>query len=98
MEARAVRDLAATHVVLTCMPVFHVAGTNVGMIPLANGCTNVLREEANLAELLKIIPKHGITVLILVPANLALVQHPDAARSNLGSVRRLIYGASPIAD
>ena len=93
------KGIAATDVVLTCMPVFHVAGTNVGMIPLANGCTNVLLEEANLAELLKIIPKHGITVLILVPAViLALVQHPDAARSNLGSVRRLIYGASPIAD
>ena len=86
-------------VVLTCMPVFHCAGTNVGILSFANGCTNVVLEEVSVPGVIDAIHRHGITIAILVPAViLALVQHPDAARADLSSLRRLIYGASPIAD
>ncbi len=86
-------------IVLTCMPVFHAAGTNVGMVALAHGCTNVVMEEVSIPGLLDLIPRHGVTIAVLVPAViLALVQHPDAPRADLRSVRRLIYGASPIAE
>ncbi|MBV8616327.1 MAG: AMP-binding protein, partial [Acetobacteraceae bacterium] len=76
-------------VVLTCMPVFHAAGTYVGMIPLAHGCTNVVMEEVSVPGLLDLIPRHGVTFAVMVPAViLALVQHPDAPRTDLRSVRR----------
>ncbi|MGA9867158.1 MAG: long-chain-fatty-acid--CoA ligase [Acetobacteraceae bacterium] len=86
-------------VMLTCMPVFHVAGTNVGVLALACGCKNVVMEEVSIPGLLDLIPRHGITVALLVPAViLALVQHQDVARADLRSIRRLVYGASPIAE
>ncbi|MBV9777877.1 MAG: long-chain-fatty-acid--CoA ligase [Acetobacteraceae bacterium] len=86
-------------VVLTCMPVFHAAGTYVGMVPLAHGCTNVVMEEVSIPGLLDLIPRHRVTFAVMVPAViLALVQHPDAPRTDFRSLRRLIYGASPIAE
>ncbi len=91
--------IGSEDVVLTCMPVFHIAGTNVGMLALIHGCTNIVMEEVSIPGLIDLIPRHGVTFALLVPAViLALVQHPDAARADLGCLRRLIYGASPIAE
>ncbi|MEO8714962.1 MAG: long-chain-fatty-acid--CoA ligase [Acetobacteraceae bacterium] len=91
--------LGPDDVVLTCMPVFHVAGTNVGIFALAHGCANIVMEEVSIPGMLSLIPRHGITFVLVVPAViLALVQHPDAQRTDLRSVRRLMYGASPIAE
>jgi fatty-acyl-CoA synthase len=84
---------------LMCMPAFHVAGTNVALIGLAYGSTVVVMEEFNPAELASIIPRHGVTDLLLVPAAiLLLVQHPAAGTADFTSVRNLAYGASPIAE
>ena len=86
-------------VVLTCMPVFHVAGVDMGLLALVYGATNLVMEEVSVPGLLALIPRHGVTVALLVPAVvLALVQHPDAGRPDLRSLRRLLYGASPIAE
>jgi fatty-acyl-CoA synthase len=85
--------------VLVCMPVFHVAGTGSGLIGLTHGATVVVMEEFNAAELAVLIPRHRVSWLFLVPAAiLALMQHPSARMADFGSVRRLSYGASPIAE
>jgi len=98
-RAAGLGDLGPGDVVLTCMPVFHVAGTNVGLSALAFGCTNVVMEDVSVPGLLALTARHGVTVILLVPAViLALVQHPDASRADLRSIRRLTYGASPIAE
>ena len=98
-RAGCISDLGPDDIMLTCMPVFHVAGTNIGLIALAFGCTNIVMEEVSVVGLLDMIPRHRITCLCLVPAViLALVQHPDASRASFGSIRRLFYGASPIAE
>ncbi|MEO9190705.1 MAG: AMP-binding protein [Acetobacteraceae bacterium] len=98
-EAAGFGDLGPADVVLTCMPLFHVAGVNMGILALAYGCTNVVMEEVSVAGVLDLIARHRVTVTLLVPAVvLALVQHPDAPRANLRSLRRLLYGASPIAE
>ena len=89
----------SSDVMLTCMPVFHVAGTNVGILALAHGCTNVVLEEVSIPGVIDAIHRHSVTLAVLVPAViLVMVQHPDAPRADLHSLRRLIYGASPIAD
>ena len=98
-ETAGFAGLGPDDVVLTCMPVFHAAGTNVGVAALACGCTNVVMEEVTISGLLTLIPQHGVTLTLLVPAViLALVQHPDAPLTDLRSLRRLLYGASPIAE
>jgi fatty-acyl-CoA synthase len=91
--------LAVYDAVLVCMPVSHVAGTLMGLAGLAHGSTVVVMAEFDPAALIDVISRHGITVLLLVPAAiLMLVQHPASATADFGSVRRLIYGASPIAE
>jgi acyl-CoA synthetase (AMP-forming)/AMP-acid ligase II len=92
-------EIGPADVVLTCMPLFHVAGTNMGILALVYGATNVVMEEVSVPGLLDLIPRHGVTLALLVPAVvLALVQHPDAPRTDFRSLRRLLYGASPIAE
>ena len=92
-------SLGPDDVALVCMPVFHIAGAIAGLIGLAQGAVTVILEEPNPALLIECIPRHRVTWLILVPAAiLMLVQHPDAAAADFGSVRTLAYGASPIAQ
>jgi acyl-CoA synthetase (AMP-forming)/AMP-acid ligase II len=84
---------------LMCMPVFHIAGTNVALFALAFGATVVVMEEFTPAGLIDVIPRHGVTHLLLVPAAIRmLVQDPACASADFSSVKYLIYGASPIAE
>jgi acyl-CoA synthetase (AMP-forming)/AMP-acid ligase II len=91
--------LGPDDVVLMCMPAFHVAGTNVGLFGVAHGSTVVIMEEFNPAELAGIIPRHGVTFLLLVPAAiLLLVERSASGSADFSSVREPCYGASPIAE
>lgn len=92
-------DVAPEDVVLVCMPIFHVAGTNVGLLSLAHGCTAIVKEEADAAGIIDSIRRWRVTWVLLVPAVvLMVVQHPGVAASDVRSVRKLVYGASPIAE
>jgi fatty-acyl-CoA synthase len=92
-------DLVPDDVLLVCMPVFHAAGTLLGLFGLVHGAKVIVMEEFNSAELATLIARHSVTWLLLVPAAiLALLQHPAAATSDFSSIRTLIYGASPIAE
>jgi acyl-CoA synthetase (AMP-forming)/AMP-acid ligase II len=98
-EALGAGGVGPDDVLLMCMPAFHVAGTNIGLIGLAHGSTVVVMEEFNPGLLADIIPRHGVTFLFLVPAAiLMLVQHPASGSADFSSVRNLGYGASPISE
>ncbi len=58
--------IGSADVVLTCMPVFHVAGANIGILALAHGCTNVVLEEAHVPAILDAIERHRVTFAIFV--------------------------------
>ncbi len=91
--------LGSEDVVLMCMPVSHVAGTMMGLSGLAHGSAVVVMAEFDPAALVETIPRHGVTALVPVPAAiLLLLQHPASADADFRSVRRLMYGASPIAE
>jgi acyl-CoA synthetase (AMP-forming)/AMP-acid ligase II len=92
-------DMGPEDVMLMCMPAFHAAGTHCGLLALSHGASVVILEEFNPAELARLIPLHGVTDIVLVPAAiLMLVQHPASDPSAFISLRKLIYGASPIAE
>ena len=91
--------LGRDDVALMCMPAFHIAGTNVGLIGFGQGASVVIVEEYNPAVVADLIPQHRVTFILLVPAAiLLLVQHPKTATADFSSVRILAYGASPIAE
>jgi len=84
---------------LLCMPLFHIAGVNVGIIGLCAGCKVTVLPDVDPGEILRLIDEEKISVLFMVPAViLFLMQHPELANTDLSSVRQVIYGASPIAE
>jgi fatty-acyl-CoA synthase len=98
-EEGGVGDVGPEDVLLACLPLFHIAGTNVGLIGLSHGARVIVMEEYDPAVVVDIIPRHRVTFTLLVPAAIQLlVQHPKTATADFGSVRILAYGASPIAE
>ena len=92
-------DFAAGEVALACMPVFHVAGVNMGVIAVAQGCTAVIMKEVDPVQILELIPRYRVNNAFFVPAvMLFMLQHPKVAETDFSSLRRLCYGASPIAE
>lgn len=84
---------------LTCMPVFHIAGANMGIFSLAQGATNVVMKEVDPDAILEYIPRYKISYSLFVPAViLVLTQHPETKNTDFASLEKLFYGASPIAE
>ncbi|KQZ78645.1 MULTISPECIES: long-chain-fatty-acid--CoA ligase [unclassified Pseudomonas] len=89
-----IRDGRLLHVA----PLFHVAGMARALIQLLAGESHVLVASFDAGEVLQVIEREQITETLLVPTMiLALLAHPDFARRDLSSLRRLTYGASPSA-
>ncbi|HEX7776207.1 MAG TPA: long-chain-fatty-acid--CoA ligase [Parvibaculum sp.] len=85
--------------VLVCMPLFHVAGVNIGLIGNAHGTKNIILKEVDPALILKLIEKEKINIAFMVPAVILFVlQQPAIKTTDVSSVRRILYGASPIAE
>ena len=92
-------DFAAGDPNLIAMPIFHVAGTNMGVSTLAQGAKGVIMKDVNPTEVLELVSAYHIKTAFLVPAViLMLVQHPKLGSSNISSLKSMFYGASPIAE
>ena len=85
--------------VLLCMPLFHIAGVNVGLIGLYKGAKVTVLPEVDPAEILRLIEMEKVSVLFMVPAViLFIMQQPNIGEVDVSSVKQVIYGASPIAE
>lgn len=84
---------------LVAMPLFHIAGSGWGVAGLFNGGTNVLLRDVDPAEILRLIQAHGVTNVLLVPAVIQfLLATPAIDETDFSTLRRLVYGASPITE
>ena len=93
------RDMDEGGVNLVCMPIFHVAGTNMGIAGMVTGAKSIIIPEVDPGLILKLIEQEKIQHTIFVPAViLFLIQHPDSANTDFSSLETVIYGASPITD
>ncbi len=89
----------ADSVNLVVMPLFHIAGSGWGVVGLYNGATNVMMRDIDPAAILEVIPEHGITNALFVPAVIQfLLIMPGLAETDFSSMRSVIYGASPITE
>ena len=86
-------------VALISGPLFHVGAAGL-CIPAMVGCGRiVLLPRFEPGRVLEAIESQAVTVLSLVPTMLRMVvDHPDAARRDLSSVRTLLYGAAPMPE
>lgn len=89
----------AGEAVMNAMPLFHVAGVNVGILCLAQGAKAVILREINPAEILRLIPEEKIVHAFWVPAViLMLTQIPTIRQVDFSNLKQVFYGASPIAE
>lgn len=85
-------------VALVTAPLFHTAGSAWANCALQSGGTVVLLRETTPAAILNAIAENKVTEVLLVPAVIQmLLQSPDRAGKDLSSLRRILYGASPIS-
>lgn len=84
---------------LVVMPLFHVAGVNVGLIGLAQGCTNIVMRDVDPAGILDAIRDQKLSIAFMVPAViLFLTMHPNVKEVDYSSLKYILYGASPIQE
>jgi long-chain acyl-CoA synthetase len=88
----------ARDVSLACMPQFHISGSVLGLFSLYRGARTVILRETAPAEILRLIPSEQVTLTFLVPSLLLfMLQTPGCEDVDFSSLRRIVYGASPIA-
>jgi acyl-CoA synthetase (AMP-forming)/AMP-acid ligase II len=82
---------------MVCMPAFHVAGANWGLVGLYAGATDVILREVDPTKILDGLGRYKVTKSFFVPAViLLLIQHPDCAKTDFSHLDLIGYGASPI--
>ncbi|MFP5112342.1 acyl-CoA synthetase [Bacillaceae bacterium C204] len=85
--------------ILHLAPLFHSAQLNLFLISgVALGATHIIHRDFHPVKTLQAIQEHKITHLFAVPAMYNfLLQVPNAAEFDLSSIKRVGYGAAPMA-
>ena len=90
------RPVGPHDTLLTPFPLCHVAGYNV-MVLHRRARPVVLQPTFDAVQLARMVREHAVTMLSLAPTMIAmLLDQPDVDDADLGTVRALGYGASPI--
>ncbi|WP_326559983.1 long-chain-fatty-acid--CoA ligase [Micromonospora sp. NBC_01796] len=84
---------------LVALPGFHIGGIWWLTQGLNAGITNVVLPVFDSERAVELIRELGITTTCLVPAMLRLVvDEPGVTPADFGSVRKVVYGGSPISE
>lgn len=88
--------LTGDDVVLHTIPLFHVNGWGTPHFVTGLGGVHVLLPRFDAGEVLRLVERHRVTRLFLVPAMARmLLDHPDVAERDLSSVRQVSVGGAP---
>jgi indoleacetate---CoA ligase len=93
-------DLASHDVVLTTLPLFHVGGLNIQTLPALHcGATVVLHPRFDPRQAIDALEHDGITLTVLVPAQLELLAREPRWRSaDLSGLRAIATGSTIIGE
>ncbi len=98
-EKAGLSNYSPADVILVVMPVFHIAGVNMGLFVFAHGARGIILREVDPRVILRLIPEMRVTAAFLVPAViLMLLQQPGVEAVDFSTLQLISYGASPIAD
>ncbi|NMH77316.1 long-chain fatty acid--CoA ligase, partial [Pseudonocardia xinjiangensis] len=83
---------------LHAAPMFHAADMSGWVSANLLGGTHVFLPRFDPAAMARAIEQHRVTDVVLVPTMIQmLVNSPEAARADMSSLRRMLYGGSPIS-
>lgn len=84
---------------MVIMPLFHVAGANMGVAALAQGARIVLVRDFVAADIVATLTDERVAHTFLAPAMIQmLLQSPALESADFSALRTIAYGASPIAE
>jgi fatty-acyl-CoA synthase len=84
-------------VVLLPLPLFHIGGLAAGVFGLMSGVKTIVLREFSPPRVLETIQRSRATVALFVPAMLlAILSERDVEKSDVSSLKQIIYGASPM--
>jgi long-chain acyl-CoA synthetase len=99
LQARPFIPVTADDVFLHAAPMFHLADGFFFMLGTTMGCTHVIVPTFEPKLVLQTLQDEEIKTALLVPTMINMVvNHPDISRYDLSSLRRLVYGASPMPE
>ncbi|MEQ9518129.1 MAG: long-chain-fatty-acid--CoA ligase [Parvibaculum sp.] len=86
--------------VLVAAPMYHAAGTMVGLHGLHSGAGLVIHEDFVPTDVVEALSNQHITSTVLVPAMIqaCLTMVPDVGTRDYPALKAMVYGASPIAE
>ncbi|KCZ88395.1 long-chain-fatty-acid--CoA ligase [Hyphomonas jannaschiana] len=85
--------------VMNAMPLFHVAGVNLGLLGAIQGARTVVLREIDPQVILSLIEEQNIMHAFWVPAViLMLTQQPNVRDIDWSNLKQVFYGASPITE
>ncbi|WP_399920492.1 long-chain-fatty-acid--CoA ligase [Streptomyces kanamyceticus] len=81
------------------LPGFHIGGLSYGMQAFNAGATVVSLPAFISSDAVRVVEEERVTTAIVAPAMLELMlAEPAAARGALASLRKVVYGGSPIGE
>jgi acyl-CoA synthetase (AMP-forming)/AMP-acid ligase II len=99
MGALATDHVPPGRVLLHAAPMFHLAAFSSWVSTGVVGGTQVMIPVSDPVAVLTAVQEHGVTDVLLVPTMIQLVvDSPRVDEFDLTSVRRVMYGASPMSD
>jgi fatty-acyl-CoA synthase len=93
-------DLNHNDVTMVPLPLFHNGGLNGLLQPtlIMGGTAVIMKKGFDPDVALDTISRYAITLTMLVPTQLAMVvNHPEARKYNVSTLRKIWYGSSPIS-
>jgi long-chain acyl-CoA synthetase len=97
MHTLATRAPEAEAVFLHAAPMFHLATFPAIINTTLHGGAHAILRKFDLKALMEIVERDRVTSTVLVPTMINfLINHPEIGNYDLGSLRRITYGASPM--
>ena len=99
LQAFSVFDMAPSDNVLHVAPMFHIADAFMCLMTAATAGSNFFQPSFDPVETMKGVQEHKIDRMLLVPTMINMfVNHPDVENYDLGALRQVLYGASPMPE
>jgi len=92
-------EIGRDTVSLVAMPLFHIGGVGWALCAMSRGGTSIVLRDVDPKQLLELVEGERITDMFVVPAVLMFLLATEGVdRRDFSSLRRIFYGASPIAE